>query len=175
MLKFDVVSTLKSDVVSKLKSDVETTLKMGYFPDIEINNVVLTLKIGCTMSRPKINLNTTLGYECCCFRPDPPRGRSMVGQKKGSRGPLLQQTSSSDRKATSTNRMHSSDLEACWKKCCYFWFHSEVKFLTRIWRLIGLSRFCEFSCYFYRFVFGQVHYQHLFCVISMFISGRLLI
>ena len=27
--------------------------------------------------------------------------------------------------------MHSSDLEAFGKKCCYFWFHSEVKFLTR--------------------------------------------
>ena len=34
-------------------------------------------------------------------------------------------------KATATNRMHSNDLEACGKKCCYFWFHSEVKFLTR--------------------------------------------
>ena len=30
--------------------------------------------------------------------------------------------------ATATNRMHSNDLEACGKKCCYFWFHSEVKF-----------------------------------------------
>ena len=27
--------------------------------------------------------------------------------------------------------MHSSDLEAYGKKCCYFWFNSEVKFLTR--------------------------------------------
>ena len=27
--------------------------------------------------------------------------------------------------------MHSNDLEACEKKCCYFWFHSEVKFVTR--------------------------------------------
>ena len=27
--------------------------------------------------------------------------------------------------------MHSSDLEAFGKKCCYFWFHAEVKFLTR--------------------------------------------
>ena len=23
--------------------------------------------------------------------------------------------------------MHSNDLEACGKKCCLFWFHSEVK------------------------------------------------
>ena len=56
---------------------------------------------------------------------DPGRGKNM------SRGPLLQETSSSDRKATATNRMHSSDLDTCGKKCCYFWFHSEVKFLTR--------------------------------------------
>ena len=26
--------------------------------------------------------------------------------------------------------MHSNDLEACGKKCCYFWFQSEVKFFT---------------------------------------------
>ena len=26
--------------------------------------------------------------------------------------------------------MHSNDLAACGMKCCYFWFHSEVKFLT---------------------------------------------
>ena len=56
---------------------------------------------------------------------DPGRGQNR------SRGPLLQETSSSDRKATATNRMDSNDLEACGKKCCYFWFHSEVKFLTR--------------------------------------------
>ena len=46
-------------------------------------------------------------------------------------GPLLQETSSSDRKATATNQVESNDLEACGKKCCYFWFHSEVKFLMR--------------------------------------------
>ena len=70
-------------------------------------------------------------YKCCCFRPDPPRGGSRAGPNKVTGGPLLQRTSSSDRKATATNQMHSSDLEALRKKCCYFWFHSEVKFLTR--------------------------------------------
>ena len=64
------------------------------------------------------------------------------GQNRSQEGPLLQETSSSDRKATATNRMHSSDLEACGKKCCYFWFHSEVKFLMRIWRLFRLSQIC---------------------------------
>ena len=34
--------------------------------------------------------------------------------------------------------MHSSDLEAFGKKYCYFWFHWEVKFLTRFERLFGL-------------------------------------
>ena len=48
-------------------------------------------------------------------------------------GPLLQENSSSDRKATATNHMRSSDLKACGKKCCYFWFQSEVKFLTRFY------------------------------------------
>ena len=44
------------------------------------------------------------------FRPDPSRGGSRAGQKLVTGGPLLQETSSSDRKATATNRMHSSDL-----------------------------------------------------------------
>ena len=65
------------------------------------------------------------------FRPDPPGADPGRGQNRSGGGPLLRETSSSDRKATGTNRMHSSDLEACGKKCCYFWFHSEVKFLTR--------------------------------------------
>ena len=61
---------------------------------------------------------------------DPGRGRNR------SRGGVpSSNTSSSDQKATATNRMHSSDLEAFRKKCCYFWFHSEIKFLTRFWRL----------------------------------------
>ena len=51
-------------------------------------------------------------------------------------GPLLQETSSSDQKATATNQMDSNDLEAYGKKCCYFWFHSEVKFLTRFGRFL---------------------------------------
>ena len=76
------------------------------------------------------------------FRPDPSRGGSRAGQKKVMGGPLLQETSSSDRKATATNQMHSSDLETCGKKCCYFWVHSEVKFLTRFWRLFGLCQIC---------------------------------
>ena len=38
--------------------DVETTLKMGCFLDVEIQYVVSTLKIGCSMSRPKINVKT---------------------------------------------------------------------------------------------------------------------
>ena len=56
---------------------------------------------------------------------DPGKGKNR------SRGPLLQETSSSDRKATVTNQMDSNDLEACGRKCCYFLFHSEDKFLTR--------------------------------------------
>ena len=82
-------------------------------------------------------------YKCCCFSARSPQGRIQGGAKLGHGGPLLQETSS-DRKATATNRMHSNDLEACGKKCCYFWFHSEVKFLMRFWRLFGLSHFALF-------------------------------
>ena len=70
-------------------------------------------------------------YKCCCFWARSAQGRIQGGAKIGQGGPLLQETSSSDRKATVTNQMDSDDLEACGKKWCYFWFHSEVKFLTR--------------------------------------------
>ena len=74
-------------------------------------------------------------YKCCCFPARSAQGRIQGGAKIGHGGPLLQETSSSDRKATATNRKDNNDLEACGKKCYYFLFHSEVKFLTRFWRL----------------------------------------
>ena len=54
----------------------------------------------------------------------------IQGEAKYRGGPLLQKTFSSDLKATATNLIHSIDLEACVMKCCFFWFHSVVKFLT---------------------------------------------
>ena len=72
-------------------------------------------------------------------------GRIQVGAKIGHGGPFLQRTSSSDWKATSTNRIHSNDLQACGMKHGYFWFHSEVKYLTRFWHLFGLTHFAFFS------------------------------
>ena len=59
------------------------------------------------------------------------QGQFQGGAKIGHGGPLLQETSSSDWKATATNQMDSNDLEACGKKFCYLRFDSEVKFLTR--------------------------------------------
>ena len=71
------------------------------------------------------------------------QGRIQGGANIGHGGSLLQETSS-DWNATATNRMQINDLEACEKKCCYFWFCSEVKFLTRFCRLSGLSHFALF-------------------------------
>ena len=72
-------------------------------------------------------------HKYCCFSTRSAKGRFQGGAKIG-RGTLLWETSS-DQMATATNRMHRNDLKACGKKCCYFWFHSEVKFLTHLWRL----------------------------------------
>ena len=41
------------------------------------------------------------------------QGRIQGGAEIGLGGPLLQETSSSDRKATATNQVDSNDLEAC--------------------------------------------------------------
>ena len=72
------------------------------------------------------------------------QGWIQGGAKIGPGGSLLQRTSSSDRKATATYWMHSSDLEAFGKKYCYFRFHWEVKFLMHFGRLFGLSHFGVF-------------------------------
>ena len=75
------------------------------------------------------------------FWPDPPR----AGQNRSrGGGPLLQRTSSSDRKATATNRMHSSDLEAFGKKCSYFGFIRKSNFWRVFDVFFGLSHFCVF-------------------------------
>ena len=50
----------------------------------------------------------------------------LPGGGGGGSVPRLQK-SSSDRKATATNRIHSNDLEACVMKGCCFWFHSVVE------------------------------------------------
>ena len=63
-------------------------------------------------------------YMFNCFSGRSVQERIQGGAKIGHGGPLLQPTSSSDWKATATNRMHSNDLEACGMKCCNFLFHS---------------------------------------------------
>ena len=58
-------------------------------------------------------------YKCCLFLPDP--SRVNIGSRAGqnmSWGPLPQETSSSEQKATTTKRLPSNDLDACGKKCC---------------------------------------------------------
>ena len=64
------------------------------------------------------------------FRPYLPRGGSRAGQKEVTGVPILKKLFLAQ-KATATNPMHSNDLEACGMKLCCFWFHSDVKFLTR--------------------------------------------
>ena len=48
-----------------------------------------------------------------------------------------------DWKATATNRMHSNDLEACGKKCCYFWFQYNLYLLTRFGVVLGQRKLTQ--------------------------------
>ena len=59
-------------------------------------------------------------YKCCCFSARSAQGRIQGGAKigHGGGGPLLHESSSSDRKATATNQMDSNNLETYGKKCC---------------------------------------------------------
>ena len=63
--------------------------------------------------------------------------------------------------------MHSNDLEACGKKCCYFWFHSEVKFLTRFDVFLDYVIFAYFNASSIYFYAVNCFILHLFCVISI--------
>ena len=78
------------------------------------------------------------------FRPDPPRGGSRAGAKIGHAG------SPSSKNFFFRSEGYSNKPNAwqwsknMWEEVCYFWFHSEVKFLTRFWRLFGLSHFGVF-------------------------------
>ena len=88
-------------------------------------------------------------YQCCCFWVRSAQGHIQGGAKLGHGGPLLQETSFSDRKATATNRMFSNDLEACGKKCCYLWFHSEFKIFDVFLNLVILPYFNAICKYVY--------------------------
>ena len=85
---------------------------------------------------------------CIGFSSNSTQGRIQgraICQKLVNEEFLLQRTSSSDWKATAINRIYGSDLKAYRKKRYYFWFHSKVKFLTRLWRLFGLSLLVYFN------------------------------
>ena len=72
-------------------------------------------------------------YKGCLFSARSAKGRIQGGAKIG---PLLQETSSSDRMATSSNQMHSNDLEACGKMLLFFVpFRGQIfdAFLTSSW------------------------------------------
>ena len=113
--------------------------------------------------------------KCCCFSARSAKGWIQGGAKCAPEGPHLWEISSSDRLHRTTNWMHESDLEGCGKKCCCFWFHSEVKFLTLFWLFSGLSHFSTFSCNFFGFLCGNGFKLCDFSVIYMFISETLLI
>ena len=83
-------------------------------------------------------------YKCCCFSAGSAQGRIQGGANIGHGGPLHQETSSSDRKATATNRMNSSDLEACGKKCCIFGSIRKSNFWCVFYVFLDLSHFCVF-------------------------------
>ena len=98
---------------------------------------------------------------------DPGRG------KKGQWRHLLAKDPSANQKATAANRTHINDLEACGKKNCYFLFHSEAKFLTcfDVFLYLVILPYCNAIS----LVFCSVMFNlHLCCVISMFVSKRML-
>ena len=57
--------------------------------------------------------------------------------------------------------MHSNDLEACWMKFCCFWFHSDVKFLTRSLYSGERQWLTWASCYFL-FLFSENYLSTIF-------------
>ena len=75
---------------------------------------------NCLMDFDETWMNYSMSLTC--FKAFWPGWIQGGGQNSWSIGvPFFKKcTSSSDRKATAINPMHSNDLEACGKKCCYF-------------------------------------------------------
>ena len=86
-------------------------------------------------------------YKCCCFSARSAQGRIQGGGKIGNGGPLLQETSSSDRKATATNQMDSNS-RSMWEKVLLFLvpFRSQIfdAFLTSLWTYSFLRILMQF-------------------------------
>ena len=59
-------------------------------------------------------------YRCCCFSARSAQGRIQGWAKVGHEGPLLLEISSSGRKTTATNGMHSNDLRAMGRSVVIF-------------------------------------------------------
>ena len=79
---------------------------------------------------------------CFRFSARSTQDKSRARIKKVKEGLLLQRPSSSHWKATATNRIHSSDINAFRKKCYYCLFHcSEVKVLRGFCHVFGLCHF----------------------------------
>ena len=93
-------------------------------------------------------------YKCCRFSARSVQGRIQGGAKIGHSGSPSSTNFFFGLEGYSNKPNAYYDLEACGMKCCSFWFHSEVKFLTRFLRLFGLSHFALFQCNFYRFLCG---------------------
>ena len=93
-------------------------------------------------------LRNLVGMKCLwsltsvVFWPDLSRADPGRGNNRSRGVPFFKKLLLQTGRLQRTNRMHSSNLEACGKKCYYFWFHSEVKFLTRFDVFFGLSSFC---------------------------------
>ena len=83
-------------------------------------------KGGCTNACLRNLIGIKNSWPLTCVRSV--QGRIHGGAKIGQWVPFFKNTSSSDWKATSTNRMQNNDLEACRNKCSYFCFQYEVLF-----------------------------------------------
>ena len=60
-------------------------------------------------------------------------------------------------------------------RCSYFWFHSEFKLLTCFDVFPNFVIFGSFECNISRFICGKQLHLHSFCVMSIFVSGWMLI
>ena len=87
----------------------------------------------------KLGKDEVFMVQSLCYLKPFGQGRIQGGAK------IVRQRSPSDSKASATNPMHSNDLEACGKKCCYFWFHSQIIFLMRFDIFLDLVILASFN------------------------------
>ena len=113
-------------------------------------------------------------YKCCCFSARSVQWRIQGGAKIGHWGSPSSTNFFFRLEGYSNKPNEWQWSRSIWDEVLFFLVPFRSQIFDAFWRLFGLSHFALFQCNFYRFLCCKVFNLHLFCIISMFVSGKCL-